>query len=93
MTALASRAPETARNRGAWHVAAPFFAGLLAAAGAAQAQGTTNVPAKAGEASTMTNGVPNAKTTNSPVSEAPIPSRAGTNTQAQVGSTASSTTP
>jgi membrane-associated phospholipid phosphatase len=35
MTALASRAPETARTRGAWHVAAPFFAGLLAAAGAA----------------------------------------------------------
>jgi hypothetical protein len=45
------------------------LAGLMAIAGASQAQSTTNVPAKAGEASTMTNGVPNAKTTNTPGSE------------------------
>jgi membrane-associated phospholipid phosphatase len=35
MTALASRPPETAPARGAWHVAAPFSAGVLAAAAAA----------------------------------------------------------
>jgi hypothetical protein len=47
------------------------LAGLMALAGA-QAQtaaGTSNVPLKAGEASTMTNGVPNAQTTNTPGSE------------------------
>ena len=51
------------------------LAGLMALAGATQAQtapaagGTSNVPAMAGEASTTTNGVPNAKTTNTPGSE------------------------
>jgi membrane-associated phospholipid phosphatase len=37
MTALASRAPQTAATprRGPWHVVAPFFTGLLAAAGVA----------------------------------------------------------
>lgn len=51
-----------------------LLAGLMAFAGAAQAQTptTTNVPIKAGEASTMTQGVPNAKTTNSTATEAPI---------------------
>jgi hypothetical protein len=42
---------------------------LLAAllgAGTVQAAQTTDVPLQAGEASTMTNGVPNARTTNSP---------------------------
>ncbi len=40
--------------------AAPLlFAVLLAGAGVAQAQTTTNVPLRSGEASTMTNGVPN----------------------------------
>jgi hypothetical protein len=51
-----------------------LLAGLMALAGVANAQtaaGTTDVPSKAGEASTMTNGVPNAKTTNTPGSEAP----------------------
>ena len=54
-----------------------LLAGLLAAAGA-QAQstpaaGSSDGPPKAGEASTQTMGVPNAQTTNSPASEAPIP--------------------
>jgi hypothetical protein len=40
-------------------------AGIVAAAGIAQAQ-TTDAPQQAGEASTMTRGVPNAATTNSP---------------------------
>lgn len=51
-----------------------LLAGLIALAGAASAQtaaGTSNVPMKAGEASTMTQGVPNALTTNTPGSEAP----------------------
>lgn len=55
-----------------------LLAGLLAIAGAATAQtaaGTSNVPAAAGEASTTTNGVPNAKTTNTPGSEAPTMSK------------------
>lgn len=48
-----------------------LLSGLLAFAGFAQAQSgsaaaTTNVPAKAGEASTMTQGKPNAQTTNTP---------------------------
>jgi hypothetical protein len=38
----------------------------LLGVGVAQAADTSNVPLQAGEASTMTNGVPNAKTTNSP---------------------------
>ena len=37
----------------------------FACAGAAHAAETTNVPQRAGEASTMTGGAPNAKTTNS----------------------------
>lgn len=50
-----------------------LFAGLLALTGAAQAQqandlaaasATSNVPPRAGEASTMTNGVPNLVTSN-----------------------------
>ena len=51
-----------------------LLAGLMALAGVAHAQTgavTSDVPVKAGEASTMTQGVPNAKTTNSPASEAP----------------------
>jgi cytoskeletal protein RodZ len=43
------------------------LAGVLAAAGAVQAQSateTSNTPQRAGEASTMTKGVPNAKTSN-----------------------------
>ena len=51
-----------------------LLAGLMAFAGVAQAQTatTTDVPMKAGEASTMTQGVPNAKTTNSTATEAPM---------------------
>jgi hypothetical protein len=52
-----------------------LLAGLMAAGGFAQAQSgsasaTTNVPGRAGEASTMTQGVPNAQTTNTPSSGA-----------------------
>jgi hypothetical protein len=66
------------------------LAGLLALAGA-QAQNTTNVPAKAGEASTMTQGVPNAKTTNTPGTEAPL-SKAQVRNDAKGSSNASATT-
>ena len=44
-------------------------AGTLAVTGFAQAQYTTDVPAQAGEASTMTGGAPNAKSTNSPYTD------------------------
>lgn len=44
-------------------------AGVLATAGLAQAQLTTDVPTRAGEASTFTGGAPNAATTNSPYSD------------------------
>jgi hypothetical protein len=57
-----------------------LMAGLVAAAGAyaqtTPAAGSSDTPPKAGEASTQTMGAPNAKTTNSPVSEAPSPSAA-----------------
>lgn len=53
-----------------------LLAGLLAVAGAqaqsAPAAGSSDLPPKAGEASTQTRGVPNAATTNNPVSEAPV---------------------
>ena len=54
-----------------------LFAGLMAV-GAAQAQtapaaGSTDGPPKAGEASNQTQGVPNAKTTNSPAIEMSAP--------------------
>ena len=54
-----------------------LLAGLMAAAGA-QAQstpaaGSSDGPPKAGEASTQTMGAPNARTTNSTATEAPIP--------------------
>lgn len=57
----------------------PFvLAGLLAAAGVqaqtAPAAGSSDLPPKAGEASTQTMGAPNAKTTNSTASEAPVQS-------------------
>jgi hypothetical protein len=57
-----------------------LMAGLMATAGAyaqsTPAAGSSDTPPKAGEASTQTMGAPNAKTTNSPVSEAPSPSAA-----------------
>ena len=53
-----------------------LLAGVLAAAGAqgqsSTAAPTSNVPTQAGEASTQTKGVPNAKTSNSAASEAPM---------------------
>lgn len=61
-----------------------LMAGLMAAAGAyaqsTPAAGSSDTPPKAGEASTQSNGAPNAKTTNSPVSEAPSPSAAAATT-------------
>jgi hypothetical protein len=52
-----------------------LLAGLLAAAGvqaqSTSAGGSSDLPPKAGEASTQTRGVPNAATTNSPAGEAP----------------------
>ena len=56
-----------------------LLAGLLAAAGvqaqSTSAGGSSDLPPKAGEASTQTLGAPNAATTNSPVTEAPISSK------------------
>lgn len=53
-----------------------LLAGLLATAGvqaqSTSASGSSDLPPKAGEASTQTLGTPNAATTNSPVTEAPI---------------------
>ena len=51
-----------------------FVAGLVAAAGVAQAQTdkTFDSPMRAGEASTMTQGRPNAETTNSPYSDGTV---------------------
>ena len=73
-----------------------LLAGLIAVAGAANAQstpagGSSNVPSKAGEASTMTNGVPNAKTTNSAVSETPMMSKDAVRQDAQGRNTAAAT--
>lgn len=64
-----------------------LLAGLLAAAGA-QAQstpaaGNSDGPPKAGEASTQTQGVPNARTTNSPVTEAPVQGKDAVRQEAQ----------
>lgn len=51
-----------------------YVAGLVAAAGVAQAQTdkTFDSPQRAGEASTMTGGQPNALTTNSPYSDGTV---------------------
>jgi hypothetical protein len=72
-----------------------LLAGLLALTGAVHAQtaaGTSDVPAKAGEASTMTQGVPNAKTTNSTASEAAAMSRSDIREDAQGRGKAAATT-
>jgi hypothetical protein len=66
----------------------PFLlAGLFAAAGvqaqSAPAAGSTDLPPKAGEASTQTQGVPNAQTTNSPATEAPILNKDAVRQEAQ----------
>lgn len=69
------------------HCLSILLAGLVAAAGAqaqsAPAAGSTDLPPKAGEASTQTQGVPNAATPNSPVTEAPAPSKDAIRQEAQ----------
>ena len=72
-----------------------LLAGLMALAGVASAQtaaATADVPVQAGEASTVTNGVPNAKTTNSTASEVPAMSKSQMREDAQGRSAASATT-
>jgi hypothetical protein len=66
----------------------PFLlAGLLVAAGtqaqSTPAAGNSDGPPKAGEASTQTMGAPNAKTTNSPVTEAPVQNKDAVRQDAQ----------
>lgn len=77
--------------------ATPSFllAGLMAMAGVANAQtasGTSNVPLQAGEASTVTQGVPNAETTNSTAAEAPALTKSEIREDAQGRSKATATT-
>lgn len=72
-----------------------LLAGLIALAGAANAQtsaGTSDVPMQAGEASTMTQGVPNATTTNAMGSEAPAMTKSELREDAQGRSKATATT-
>lgn len=72
-----------------------LLAGLMALAGVASAQtaaGTSDVPMQSGEASTMTQGVPNAKTTNTPGSEAPAMTKSEIREDAQGRSAATATT-
>ncbi len=72
-----------------------LLAGLMALAGVASAQtaaGTSNVPMQAGEASTMTQGVPNARTTNTPGSLAPAMTKSEIREEAQGRGGASATT-
>ena len=72
-----------------------LLAGLIAIAGVAHAQtaaGTSDVPVQAGEASTMTQGVPNAKTTNSMASDAPAMTKSEIREDAQGRSKATATT-
>ena len=74
-----------------------LLAGLLAVAGvhaqSAPASGSSDLPPKAGEASTQTHGVPNKLTTNSPVTEAPILDKDQVRQEANGQSNASVTTP
>ena len=72
-----------------------LLAGLLAAAGV-QAQttpaaGSSDLPPKAGEASTQTQGAPNAATTNTPGTEAPAASKDALRQEAQGMGAASGT--
>lgn len=74
----------------------PFlFAGLLAAAGvqaqSTPAAGSSDDAPKAGEASTQTMGAPNAKTTNSPVTEAPMQDKDAVRQDAQAMGAAAAT--
>lgn len=71
-------------------------AGMLAAAGvqaqSSSATGSSNLPPKAGEASTQTMGVPNAQTTNTPAVEAPASSKDMVRQEASGAGAASATT-
>jgi hypothetical protein len=72
-----------------------LMAGLVAAGAHAQstsAAGSTDLPPKAGEASTQTQGVPNAKTPNSTASETPAMSKEQIRDDAQGRNTATATT-
>ena len=72
-----------------------LLASLMAIAGVASAQtatGTSNVPAMAGEASTTTNGVPNAMTSNTPGSEMPAMTKGEIRQDAKGRDAASATT-
>ena len=73
-----------------------LMAGLLAAAGvhaqSTSAAGSSDGPPKAGEASTQTSGVPNAATSNSPVTEAPISTKDAIRQDASGMGAASATT-
>lgn len=75
-----------------------ILAAALLAMGAAHAQstsasGSSDLPPKAGEASTQTRGVPNQATTNSPVTEAPVAAKDQIREDAHGLSNASVTTP
>lgn len=72
-----------------------LLAGLIAVAGVVHAQTaavTSDVPVQAGEASTTTQGVPNAKTTNSVTSDAPALTKSEIREDAQGRSKATATT-
>ena len=73
-----------------------LLAGLLAAAGvqaqSTSASGSSDLPPKAGEMSTQSQGVPNAATSNSPVTEAPLPGKDAIRQDAHGMSGASATT-
>ena len=72
------------------------MAGLLATAGvhaqSTSASGSSDLPPKAGEASTETHGVPNALTTNSAATEAPITNKDALRQEAQGRAAAAATT-
>lgn len=72
-------------------------AGLIAAAGVSAqstpAAGSSDLPPKAGEASTQTHGLPNQATTNSPVTEAPVLDKDQVRQDAHGLSNAAATTP
>jgi hypothetical protein len=73
-----------------------LMAGMLAAAGVnaqtAPASGSSDLPPKAGEASTQTRGAPNALTTNSTASEAPVSTKDAIRQDASGMGAASATT-
>jgi len=78
------------------HYLPVLLAGLLAAAGvqaqSTSASGSSDLPPKAGEMSTQSHGAPNAATSNSPVTEAPLSNKDATRQDASGMSGASATT-